>query len=791
MSVILLLLIITATATGATTDPDCKVPFQVDSHTFCLLNSTSLHQVARGHKQLQTLVQDACRQSKIDHLPNSHEKLLEAGEREIVRLLLSESAKELNRTSSTHLHSHHHHEQDHKHAIQIHYRGLEGSAVVLQSHSMLVSSVSGDPTIMSTVQAGVAVPLSHKPYTFSWPSIWATTSESTDAQVRSYCAEYAKDSVLQKPEGHDGLFVILQSRVLVTDLLHQVYRHASKDKNEIDSLEIVSDQASQLLSELMDWCMVTAVGQFVTEALYDVRENYVTNEVKKECGKNLLVKSIPINTNLIIQPPKAARSGGLSAAVRVAKSDSLVVIYEGETPRRVAQDICMHDDVRGALSLCEEEKEAALRVYCNMSSSSIHGCFSVKKTRFTPRAYLHVCDTPPSLVGSGNNQQASMLHRAVSMFCARDYVPDYYQDTCEKRVTLSLNKDYDRYQKIYPRYVGRYENAFWQDGIRTYPSTSTVASNVNQDVSDLGVRRQTQHIVVSRCTESVDWLARWLDELPTYVEARVFLYEKCNDEVTSRKMLETTLKDYHLKLSRHSVVSKSVPNIGFETHTYLTHILRLLSKDEDDGDMQDPNHVFFVQGDPFDHILSEQQRHNFYVYARELPFRQLTRNYASLSDLYMVEGPSRIYCRLFQSLFGAEEECPGSIGYYALSSFFASIESIRSRPIEFYRHAVNILENTTDDYSWKHGFEWKKWESMFMRPAPGSIWNRQFSSGKVMSVFLERMWHLIFEPHNVFASRHPGIDAILPAPETKKFYKTFDEWLVMTESLRKDLLQNI
>ena len=67
---------------------ECIVPFQVDSRTHCLLNVTSLHQVTRGQVQLQTLVHEARQNSGIGHLPDSHEALLEAGEREIIHLLV-------------------------------------------------------------------------------------------------------------------------------------------------------------------------------------------------------------------------------------------------------------------------------------------------------------------------------------------------------------------------------------------------------------------------------------------------------------------------------------------------------------------------------------------------------------------------------------------------------------------------------------------------------------------------------------------------------------------------------
>ena len=118
---LLVLLISLASTTAAAADAgaagidesgdECIVPFQVDSRTHCFLNSTSLHQVTRGQVQLQTLVHEARQNSGIGHLSDSHEALLEAGEREIIHLLVAESTSQITHQLYKE-HGYHHHPHD-------------------------------------------------------------------------------------------------------------------------------------------------------------------------------------------------------------------------------------------------------------------------------------------------------------------------------------------------------------------------------------------------------------------------------------------------------------------------------------------------------------------------------------------------------------------------------------------------------------------------------------------------------------------------------------------------------
>ena len=99
-----------------------------------------------------------------------------------------------------------------------------------------------------------------------------------------------------------------------------------------------------------------------------------------------------------------------------------------------------------------------------------------------------------------------------------------------------------------------------------------------------------------------------------------------------------------------------------------------------------PDHVFFLQGNPFDHTVSMHQQENFFEFMRELPFHTSTEEYASLSDLYMVEPTTSFFCRVYDLLFrriGMKDvrrltegvqtgraECSGTLGYYGLSIIF-------------------------------------------------------------------------------------------------------------------------
>ena len=65
--------------------------------------------------------------------------------------------------------------------------------------------------------------------------------------------------------------------------------------------------------------------------------------------------------------------------------------------------------------------------------------------------------------------------------------------------------------------------------------------------------------------------------------------------------------DYGRRLVEiHSVPSE---NWGFETETYLSRILTLRSQTRSDADAEV---YFFLQGDPFDHCVGPECRHNFF-----------------------------------------------------------------------------------------------------------------------------------------------------------------------------------
>ena len=85
------------------------------------------------------------------------------------------------------------------------------------------------------------------------------------------------------------------------------------------------------------------------------------------------------------------------------------------------------------------------------------------------------------------------------------------------------------------------------------------------------------HIVIARYNESLSWL----DTCLTPVQRRsVWIYNKGPDPISVDGVPNSQIK--------------TLPNVGREAHTYLTHII-------DQWDHL-PKHIYFLQGDPFPHL---------------------------------------------------------------------------------------------------------------------------------------------------------------------------------------------
>lgn len=174
-------------------------------------------------------------------------------------------------------------------------------------------------------------------------------------------------------------------------------------------------------------------------------------------------------------------------------------------------------------------------------------------------------------------------------------------------------------------------------------------------------------------------------------------------------------------------------NIGRETHTYLTHIIR-------NYDELSPVNVF-VQGNPFDHLNDQKsgdahllQKMIADVVERGTPFKGFAwfklkcDRLGQPHDLRKPENEGRWagwgkdipLGEVFEKLFAAD--FPKQLVVRAPAGLFAvTAERVRTRPKEFYEYALSLLEADPDDANnTGHAFE-RLWQHIFN----GNIaWNR-------------------------------------------------------------------
>jgi hypothetical protein len=177
----------------------------------------------------------------------------------------------------------------------------------------------------------------------------------------------------------------------------------------------------------------------------------------------------------------------------------------------------------------------------------------------------------------------------------------------------------------------------------------------------------------------------------------------------------------------------SLPNVGREAHTYLTHIVRHYHT-------LAPITVF-VQGDPFDHI-DEHGRGTVQglrsmiedVAVRKTPFRGLAwfrlecDRLGRPHHLRLPENRGRwagwgrdipvgeLFCKLFDADAPERFVARGAAGCFAVTA-----GRVRTRPLAFYEHALRLSEADPDDAgNTGHAFE-RLWHLIFNGNA---AWNR-------------------------------------------------------------------
>jgi hypothetical protein len=109
--------------------------------------------------------------------------------------------------------------------------------------------------------------------------------------------------------------------------------------------------------------------------------------------------------------------------------------------------------------------------------------------------------------------------------------------------------------------------------------------------------QKTWDVVISRCHESLGWLAELSLAVPIEVsQLRVYVFEKCGNGGRGNATLGVKCGSQ----CSCSLVFSELPNTGFESHTY--------SKFMVDNWSHFASTTIFLQGSPFDHIQSSAFR---------------------------------------------------------------------------------------------------------------------------------------------------------------------------------------
>lgn len=207
-----------------------------------------------------------------------------------------------------------------------------------------------------------------------------------------------------------------------------------------------------------------------------------------------------------------------------------------------------------------------------------------------------------------------------------------------------------------------------------------------------------KHVIIAYYNENIDWIS---NINTNYSE--VYLYNK------SGKMLNINPNINVIEL----------PNIGRESHTYLYHIINNYSNL--------PNECIFLQGNPFDHSIPEEELFKIinnannstekFIYLtkfklfleknQDLTFKEhgflhgFWQNEHNLSSS-IVKIYNELYPNFISTLFGQ-----GAL-------FLVNKENIYKNSLEFYKKCLNILlnsENLTDPLE-GHAFE-RLWYYIF------------------------------------------------------------------------------
>lgn len=233
-------------------------------------------------------------------------------------------------------------------------------------------------------------------------------------------------------------------------------------------------------------------------------------------------------------------------------------------------------------------------------------------------------------------------------------------------------------------------------------STRSVSDGTSPVAPDIGV-------VVARYREDAAWLAEL--DLPGV------LYDKGPEPPASLAP---------------GIRRESLPNVGREAHTYLTHIIARYNAL--------PGWTAFMQGDPFAHLTppGEPRLTPAGLRARLLGLAAQDRPFSGLAwfrlrcdalgrphDLadpakrgrWKGWGKDIPVGRIFEALFGL----PAPVEFIARAptgNMLVRRDRILARPLEFYHRALElVLEDPHDAENTGHAFE-RLWQAVFSPPQP-------------------------------------------------------------------------
>lgn len=180
----------------------------------------------------------------------------------------------------------------------------------------------------------------------------------------------------------------------------------------------------------------------------------------------------------------------------------------------------------------------------------------------------------------------------------------------------------------------------------------------------------------------------------TFDVSCVFIYNKAED----------VSKHYRAQKANEHVIA--LPNVGRESHTYLTYI----------NSMYDtlPEHVIFLQGNPFDHTITLQKIQN--VIDAKGRTRSVSGYDVESDGKGLPHHPGLNIDGLYTNLFGSKAKHPVSYRYSFGAQYIVAKDSILSKPKTFWKNALDISMTSTM-------FPWE----------------------------VERLWLYMFDPAHVYA----------------------------------------